>query len=88
MARNTNKDLTKNGNGSVRKTPVISNPDYNLRLREIIKERNLVSNRLSIEIGVTRQMMSLYTLGKRRLSITSAKKLGDVLGVNWKTLLD
>lgn len=87
MSRKTNKELSKTTKVSIRR-PVIDNPDYNMRLREIIKERGLVANRLANEIGVTRQMMSLYTLGKRRLSITSAKKLGDVLSVNWKTLLD
>lgn len=56
-------------------------------LKEIRLSKKMSQNELANIIGVSIATISRYETGKRKISVESAKKLGEVLQVNWVNFL-
>lgn len=52
------------------------------------KELKLTQTKLAKRLGVTRQYYNAIECSKRTPSVRLAKKLGDILGVDWTIFFD
>ena len=58
-----------------------------LRLRQIRKEHKLSMNDVGKKIGCTKQMISLYELGKSALSVEQLKKICSIYGIKYYDII-
>ena len=52
------------------------------------KEKNLTQKEVADKVGITRQMYSCVENGKRRPSVEVAKKIAEVLDIEWTKFFD
>lgn len=48
----------------------------------------MTQNELGMETGLTHTSISRYESGKRNISVETAKKLAEVLGVEWTVIFE
>jgi putative transcriptional regulator len=58
----------------------------NLRKARLAKK--LSQKELADELGVTTATISRYESGERKLPVETAKRIAEILGVDWYTLFD
>ena len=58
----------------------------NLRKTRLAKK--LSQKELADELGVTTATISRYESGERKLPVETAKRIAEILGVDWYTLFD
>ena len=58
------------------------------KLKEIRIAKNLKQNELAKKVGVNYRTISSYETGVRELPVKVAKKVGEVLEVDWWTLYE
>lgn len=58
------------------------------KLKEIRIAKNLKQNELAKKVGVNYRTISSYETGARDLPVKVAKKIGEVLQINWWTLYE
>lgn len=58
------------------------------KLKEIRIAKNLKQNELAKKVGVNYRTISSYETGVRELPVNIAKKIGEVLEVDWWTLYE
>lgn len=58
------------------------------KLKKIRIAKNLKQNELAKKVGVNYRTISSYETGARDLPVKVAKKVGEVLEVDWWTLYD
>lgn len=58
-----------------------------LRLRQIRKEHKLSMNDVGKKIGCTKQMISLYELGKSALSVEQLKKICSIYDIKYYDII-
>ena len=56
--------------------------DLGLRLKELRQQANLTQSQLANKVGITRQALSSYELGKRMPSAETLSKLSSVLNTD------
>lgn len=59
-----------------------------MSLREIRKEKGLTQEELAFLCEVQRSTISMIELGLNKPSVDLAKKLGEVLEVDWKVFFE
>ncbi len=57
-------------------------------LRKARIEKKLSQKELADELGVTTATISRYESGERKLPVETAKRIAEILGVDWYTLFD
>jgi len=57
-------------------------------LKEMRKSRNLTQKDIASVLGVTQNCYSMIEKGRRGLSVSNAKKLSAVYGVDWWIFFD
>lgn len=55
-------------------------------LKEERKKKGLTQEALAEKVGVRRQTISMVETGKNKLTIKLAKKIANVLEIDWKDL--
>lgn len=58
------------------------------KLKEIRIAKNLKQNELAKKVGVNYRTISSYETGVRELPVNIAKKIGEVLEIDWWTLYE
>ena len=58
----------------------------NMRKARLAKK--LSQKELADELGVTTATISRYESGERKLPVETAKRIAEILGVDWYTLFD
>ena len=58
----------------------------NLRKARLAKK--ISQKELADELGVTTATISRYESGERKLPVETAKRIAEILGVDWYTLFD
>ena len=58
------------------------------KLNNILKERQLTAIELSELTGINLSSIYKYTCGQREPSVKNAKKIADVLKINWWLLFE
>lgn len=53
------------------------------KLKELRESRGYTQDELARKIGLSKGTISSYEQGLRGITVSSAKKLGQVLGVEW-----
>jgi len=53
------------------------------KLKELREEKGYTQDSLAREVGLSKGTISSYEQGLRSITVPSAKKLGQVLGVEW-----
>ena len=66
----------------------INDKKYNTYFRQLLEERNIKQNWLAEQVGMSRQQISLYALGKRPISINAAKRIAYVLEIDFRKLIE
>lgn len=59
-----------------------------LNIKELRIEKGFTQEQLASECGVQRTTITMIELGENRPSVELAKKLGEVLGVDWKVFFE
>lgn len=57
-------------------------------LKKLRLGKNMTQNELGMETGLTHTSISRYESGKRNISVETAKKLAEVLGVEWTVIFE
>ncbi len=58
------------------------------KLKEYRIKNNISQEKLAKEIGVTATLVGFWENGKRELPVRHAKKIAQILNVNWWELYD
>lgn len=59
-----------------------------MNIKELRIEKGFTQEQLASECGVQRTTITMIELGENRPSVELAKKLGEVLGVDWKVFFE
>lgn len=59
---------------------------FNMKVQRVIK--NLTQEQLANKAGVSRSLVTKIELGQMTPTVATAKKLANVLGVDWRVFFD
>lgn len=59
-----------------------------MNLKELRKEKGFTQEQLANECGVQRTTITMIETGNNSPSVELAKKLGEVLGIDWKVFFE
>lgn len=59
-----------------------------MNLKELRKEKGFTQEQLANECGVQRTTITMIETGNNSPSVELAKKLGEILGIDWKVFFE
>lgn len=59
-----------------------------LKLNKILKDKKLTAKQVSEHAGIKYGTMLKYSSGERSMSMKAAKKIADVIGIDWWSLFE